>query len=99
MTLDHVALLLIVVAFVQWPITLAAVYFARRERQTALTFTVGVFIVLSIISTAGAVLGWVHLHDIKLPPGMFTVTLIGIFLAVALPQPLWALAVLLGKFR
>lgn len=92
-------MLLILVALFQWPITAVAIYFAVRERQTALTFTVGVFVVLSLASTVGAVLGFVTLNDVPAPPGFYASLLVALFLIIAMIQPLWAIAVALGRFK
>ena len=99
MSLDDASRLLIAAAVVQWPITLISVYLARREKQSALTFTVAMFIILSMATTLGAILGWVTLNDMPVPPGFFASSLIAMFLAIALVQPIWALGVWLGRFR
>ena len=99
MSLDDASRLLIAAAVIQWPITLVSVYLARREKQSALTFTVAMFIILSLATTLGAILGWVTLNDMPVPPGFFASSLIAMFLAIALVQPIWALGVWLGRFR
>lgn len=99
MSLDDASRLLIAAAVIQWPITLVSVYLARREKQSALTFTVAMFIILSMATTLGAILGWVTLNDMPVPPGFFASSLIAMFLAIALVQPIWALGVWLGRFR
>jgi len=98
-SLDDACRLLIAVAVIQWPITAVAIYLARREKQTALTFTVGVFVMLSLASTLGAVLGWVTLNDVAFPSGFFATALVLMFLGIAAVQPLWAIGVWFGKFQ
>ena len=99
MSLDDASRLLIAAAVIQWPITLVSVYLARREKQSALTFTVAMFIILSMATTLGAILGWVTLNDMPVPPGFFASSLIAMFLAIALVQPIWAVGVWLGRFK
>lgn len=99
MSIDDASRLLIAVAIIQWPITIVAAYWALRERTPALSFTVGMFIVLSLTSTLGGVLGFIAVNDIKMPVGFYSAAFVAMFLTIALIQPLWALYAVLGRFR
>jgi len=99
MGLEEFAKIIIGAAAIQWPITAYTAFQAYRNKETALTFTLGVFVMCSFIMSLGAFLSIVYLQGIGLPPGTGAVILVAIFLTVSIIQPVWFVGVYFGRFK
>ena len=98
-TLDVIAVALVVLAMADWfwtaVLLLAAHYFPEAALQERATTGV----VLSFVATLAAVLGLARLNVLTLDGSGVTVVLVVGFLAVSLPQWIWGIGLITGRFR
>ena len=99
MSLDVVATALIMLAAFDWAVTMMLVIAARHVGEPALTERAATSVVLTFGATLGAILGMVVLADVTLPRG-FGLSLIALaFAIISVPQVLWLVSWMNGKFR
>lgn len=94
-----VAIALIVLAFADWFWTAVLLLAAHYFPEAALQERAATGVVLSFIATIAAVLGLARLGVVELAGGVGIVLLVVGFLAVSLPQWIWGIGLVTGRFR
>lgn len=100
MSFDDTSRLLIALAIADWVSTAVIFMFAsRHEGNAALTERAITSVILSLIATMAAILGMARLGIVALDNGV-AVTLLGVGLVlVSVPQVIWAISLVTGRFR
>lgn len=91
--------LLVALAVADWTSVAVIVYYARQHRNNVLTERAIVAIILTVVGSIAALLG---LGRLGIAPinGEVALTLLSVALVlVSLPQIIWALSLLTGRFR
>lgn len=96
---DDLSRLLLVLAPIEWVLTVFAFDLARKYHENSVWFLFGVFVMCALIVTVGAILGYAHLTEYRLPAGSLMVAWTVIFGVAAAVPPFWFVGYLLGKFR
>lgn len=99
MSLTDTSRLLIALAACDWLLTAILFNAAHRLKEPALTERATASIILTIIATIGAVLGGSVLGLIRFPSGISTAMLSVGFVLVSVPQFIWAIGLVTGRFR
>lgn len=99
MTIESWALLLIVLPVGGWTSTGILVLSSRQVREGALTDRAVAGIILSTIATIFAALSIAFLLDVAISSDAFTAALIAIALLSNLPQFVWVVSLVAGRFR
>ena len=99
MSLDTLSVVLIALAIGDWCCTAIIYLIAHRLSEPALDERAVTSLILSVIATVGAILGATRLGFVALPSGGAVVLLSLALVLVSLPQFIWAVGALAGKFR
>lgn len=91
--------LLIALAIVDWTSTVVIVMAASTHRNVALTERALTSVILSIVATCAATLGLIQLGYFRPFSGFVTVVLVVAFVLVSVPQIVWAISLLTGRFK
>lgn len=95
---DMLSVVLIVLVVIDWAATRILVAGALRLKYRALEERAGVSAMLSIMASGVALLALLYLLDVPAPPILSTLVIIGVFLGISLPQVVWVVAYVRGKF-
>lgn len=99
MSPDDLSRVLLVLAPVEWVLTVFAFDLARKHHENSVWFLFGVFVMCALIVTVGAILGAAYLAQYRLPAGSFMAAMTLVFCVAAAVPPIWFVGYLLGKFR
>ena len=99
MSPDDVARLLIVLAPMDWVVTGALLYASHHVREAALRERAEAAVVLTVGATMAGVIGLVVLSDFHLPRDMTLVLLTVPLVALSVPQLIWGVSLIRGRFR
>lgn len=91
------SVLLIALVIVDWASTIVLIRGALRLKYVALEERAGVATMLSVMASAVAVLGLLYLLHFS-APALSALVIIGVFLGISLPQVVWGIAYLRGRF-
>lgn len=99
MTVADASRALIALAIADWLVTAVLLLAAHRLKEAALSERAVASLVLTFAATAFALLGAHVLGLIALPADVRMALLVGAALLVSLPQIVWFVGLLAGKFR
>jgi hypothetical protein len=99
LSIHDAALLLIAAAVFDWIATVVMFLAERDYPNAALRERVVAAVILSGISTIGAIMSLAFLGGIKLPGDVVSVLLVGGFLLASMPEVVWLYSLLTGRFR
>lgn len=99
MSIHDAALLLIAAAVFDWIATVVMFLAERDYPNRALQERVTAAVLLSCISTIGAVMSAAFLLGSHLPSDVVTILLVGGFLLASVPQAVWLVGLITGRFR
>lgn len=90
--------LLILLAIADWTATVVLVRGALRLKYVALQERAGVAVMLSLMALGLACLGAARLLHAAVSPDVTTGIIIAVFLGISVPQLVWLVAYLRGRF-
>lgn len=95
---DVLAVVLIALVVIDWAATRILVIGARRLKYPALSERAGVSTILSVLASGLALLSALYLLGVKTPPIVSGFVIIAVFLGISLPQVVWAIQYIRGRF-
>lgn len=98
-TLDAISIVLVLLALADWFWTAVLLLAAHYFPEPSLQERAATGVVLSFVATIAAILGLARLHVVTLDGGAVIILLVAGFLAVSLPQWIWGIGLLTGRFR
>lgn len=99
MNVNDVALSLVLLAPLDWIVTGALIVSAHRVRESSLRERAEASLVVTIGATIAAAIGVAVLLDLVLPPGFGLLLLTLALYALSLPQLIWGVSLVRGRFR
>jgi hypothetical protein len=98
-TLDDISRLLIALAVVDVVCTVVIVRGAYEHPNPALAERAVVSVILTMVATFAAILAAARLGAMVVPPDLATIMFVASFLFVSIPQAIWAVLFVTGRFR